>query len=88
MRFSLTVSYGLNSDSTLATVVSIPQVYSYVGSVPTVSHRAHKVGINTLSLDQDDVFVVENYQGTKYVVFKGTDPGNAANSYEVRIDLL
>lgn len=89
MRFTLTVSFGLkNSSGVLATISSVPQVYSYFGSVPTVSHRAHKVGINTSSLGQDDVFVVENYQGTKYIVFKGTDPGNAANSYEVRIDLL
>lgn len=89
MRFTLTVSYGLKTSSgTLATIASVPQVYSYFGSVPTVAHRAHQVGINTNSLGQDDVFVVENYQGTQYVVFKGTDPGNAANSYEVRIDLL
>lgn len=89
VKFTLTVSYGLQSSSgTLATITSIPQVYSYFGSVPTVAHRAHKVGINTISLEQDDVFVVENYQGTKYVVFKGTDPSNAASSYEVRIDLL
>ena len=89
IRFTMTVSYGLKTSSgTLATITSTPQVYSYFGSVPTVAHRAHKVGINTNSLEQDDVFVVENYQGTKYVVFKGTDPTNAANSYEVRIDLL
>lgn len=88
MRFILTVSYGLYNSSTNATISSIPQVYTYFGSVPTVAHRAHRVGINTTSLDQDDVFVVENYQGTRYVVFKGTDATNAANSYEVRIDLL
>lgn len=89
MRFTLKVSYGLkDSQGTLATITSTPRVYSYFGSVPTMAHRAHKIGINTTILDQDDVFVVENYQGTKYVVFKGTDPTNAANSYEVRIDLL
>lgn len=89
MRFTLTVSYGLKTSSgTLATIASVPQVYSYFGSVPTIAHRAHQVGINTNSLNQGDVFVVENYQGTQYVVFKGTDPSNAANSYEVRIDLL
>lgn len=89
MRFTFTVSYGLkNSDYQNATISSEPQVYTYFGSVPTVAHRAHRVGINTNSLGQDDVLVVENYQGTRYVVFRGTDATNAANSYEVRIDLL
>ena len=88
MRFTLTVSYGLQDSSTLATVVSVPQVYTYFGAVPTVAHRAHKVGINTNSLDQDDVLVVENYQGTKYVRFKGTDASNASKTYEITFDLL
>ena len=89
MRFTFTVSYGLKNNSyENVTISSEPQVYTYFGSVPTVAHRAHRVGINTNSLGQDDVLVVENYQGTRYVVFKGTDATNAANSYEVRIDLL
>lgn len=88
MRFTLTVSYTLVSGATTANVVSIPQVYTYFGAVPTVAHRAHKVGINTNSLDQDDVLVVENYQGTKYVRFKGTDASNASKTYEITFDLL
>ena len=87
-RFTLTVSYTLSSGTNLANVVSEPQVRTYFGSVPTVAHRAHKVGINTTTLDKDDVFVIENYQGSRYIVFKGTDVNNAANSYEVRVDLL
>ena len=88
MRFTLTISYTLVSGTTTANVVSIPQVYTYFGAVPTVAHRAHKVGINTTSLDQDDVLVVENYQGTKYVRFKGTDASNASKTYEITFDLL
>lgn len=88
MRFTLTVSYTLVSGTTTANVVSIPQVYTYFGAVPTMAHRAHKVGINTNSLDQDDVLVVENYQGTKYVRFKGTDASNASKTYEITFDLL
>lgn len=90
MRFTLTVSYTLvnSSSTTTANVVSIPQVYTYFGAVPTVAHRVHKVGINTTSLDQDDVLVVENYQGTKYVRFKGTDASNASKTYEITFDLL
>lgn len=88
MRFTLVVSYGLQNSSTLATVTSVPQVYTYFGAVPTVAHRAHKVGINTNALGQDDVLVVENYQGTRYVRFKGTDASNASQTYEITFDLL
>lgn len=88
MRFTLTVSYGLYDNSTNATVSSIPQVYTYFGAVPTVAHRAHRVGINTTSLGQDDVMVVENYQGTRYVRFKGTNASDASKTYEITFDLL
>lgn len=88
MRFTLVVSYGLQDSSTLATVTSVPQIYTYFGAVPTVAHRAHKVGINTNALGQDDVLVVENYQGTRYVRFKGTDASNASQTYEITFDLL
>lgn len=88
MRFTLTVSYGLYDNSTNATISSVPQVYTYFGKVPTVAHRAHKVGINTTSLGQDDVMVVENYQGTRYVRFKGTNTSDASKTYEITFDLL
>ena len=88
MKFVLTVSYGLQSEKVLANIVSAPQIYTYFGAVPTVAHRVHKVGINTTSLDQDDVLVVKNYQGTKYVRFKGTDASNASKTYEITFDLL
>lgn len=88
MKFTLTVSYGLKTSSTKATVVSLPQIYTYFGSVPTVAHRAHKVGINTTSLGIDDVLVIENYQGTKYIVLKGTSAEDASQSYEIRINLV
>lgn len=88
MRFTLTVSYGLQNSSTNATVTSIPQIYTYFGAVPTVAHRAHKVGINTNTLGQDDIMVIENYQGTRYVRFKGTDASNASQTYEITFDLL
>lgn len=90
MRFTLTVSYTLvnSSSTTTANVVSIPQIYTYFGVVPTVAHRVHKVGINTTSLDQDDVLVVENYQETRYVRLKGTDASDASKTYEITFDLL
>lgn len=90
MKFTLILSYGLNSSNEdgRAVISSSPQVYTFFGSVPTVAHRAHRVGINTNALGQDDVFVVENYQGSKYIVFKGTDAQNANKSYEIRINLV
>ena len=88
MRFTLIVSYGLQDSSTLATVVSVPQIYTYFGAVPTVAHRAHKVGINTNALGEQDVLVVENYQGTRYIRFKGTDAHDASQTYEITFDLL
>lgn len=88
MRFTLVVSYGLQDSSTLATVVSVPQIYTYFGAVPTVAHRAHKVGINTNALGEQDVLVVENYQGTRYIRFKGTDAHDASQTYEITFDLL
>lgn len=100
MRFTLTVPFGMQSPSTeategteateatVATISSAPNVFTYFGSVPTVAHRVHKVGINTTSLGPDDVMVIENYQGTKFVRFKGTDALDAAVTQEIVFDLL
>lgn len=93
-RFTLYVSYGLDSSNTdttfkgLAIVTSDTQTYVDVGSVPTLSHRSHRVGINTNSLSTNDVFVVENYSGSRYVKFRGTSTTNAGESYEITIDLI
>lgn len=83
IRFTLTVSYGLKTNSELATKKS-SQIYTYFGSVPTVAHRSHKVGINTTDLDADDVFVIEGYQQSKYVKFKGITNGQ---TYTITFDL-
>lgn len=90
VRFTLTISYSLKSNdpTELAVVTSTPQIYTYFGSVPTVAHRAHKVGINTDIFDEADVLVVENYQGARYIKFKGTDASNASKTYEITFDLL
>lgn len=90
IRFILTVSYGFDSskEDGLAIVSSVPTILSYFGSVPTMAHRKHKVGINTTSLKDEDVFVIENYQESRYVVFRGTDPLDASKTYEIKLDLL
>lgn len=77
MRFTLTVSYGLDSNNSdeffngLATISSVPQIVTYFGNVPTVSHRSHNVGINTNSMTDEDVLVIENYQNRKYIRLVG-----------------
>lgn len=78
MRFTLIVSYGLNSNNSdnLAIVTSSPQIYTHFGSVPTVSHRTHQVGINTNSFSSNDVLVVENYSTNYNVVLKGSGATN------------
>ena len=83
IRFTLTISYGLKTGSELATKSS-SQIYTYFGSVPTVAHRSHKVGINTTDLDVNDVFVIEGYQQSKYVKFKGITNGQ---TYTITFDL-
>lgn len=90
MRFTLIISYGLDNSKQdgLAVVTSTPQIFSYFGAVPTVAHRSHKVGINTTNFDNEEVFVVENYQGNRYIVFRGIDPINAEKTYQIKIDLL
>ena len=90
MKFTLVVSYGLDSSKQdgLAIVTSASQIFSYFGAVPTVAHRSHKVGINTTNFDNEEVFVVENYQGNRYIIFRGIDPINAEKTYQIKIDLL
>lgn len=77
VRFTLIVSYTING-----TLTSQPLVIPWSGDVPTVSHRAHKVGVNTNTFEKDEVLVIEPYQqAIRKVVLKG---GNSA----ITIDLI
>jgi hypothetical protein len=53
LRFTLFIAYAPG-----AYIQSLPQIVSYFGSVPTVSHRSHHVGINNTEFESDDVFVI------------------------------
>lgn len=64
LRFTLTVFYGN------ASTASLPLSTIFYGSVPTVSHRAHHIGINTNIFGNEDVLVVESYGNYKTVVLK------------------
>ena len=89
MRFTLTVSYGLDDNNNdnffkgLATISSVPQIITYFGNVPTVSHRSHNVGINTNSMTDEDVLVIENYQNRKYVKLVGI--GGTLNTITINL---
>ena len=57
-------------------------------TIPTVSHRAHRVGINTNSVDDESVFVVEDYGATrKKIKFIGSDSQDASIVYTIEFDL-
>lgn len=93
MRFTLYVSYALDSTRTVNPLKGLAflqtqKVFTYFGSVPTVSHRSHWVGINTNKKEDNEAFVVENYQNKQYVVFRGINPINAQDTYTITFDLL
>ena len=77
-RFTMVSSYGINTSNEedgnfkgLAIVSSSPQILTQFGTLPTVSHRAHHIGINTLSMSENDVLVIENYENRKFIILKG-----------------
>lgn len=82
LRFVLYVSYSTIADGSRVYVNSSPYVHTDFGSVPTVAHRYHKVGINTATLGNEDVFVIEDFNNNKYVIFKGS------SGKEIKIDLV
>jgi hypothetical protein len=53
-------------------------------AVPTVAHRVNAVGINTKTIQGDEVLVIENFKEKKYVILRGID-GSASG--EITIDL-
>lgn len=73
VRFTLSVSYGINSSNQLVYVNGTPQIYMQQGETPTVAHRSHCVGINTKDLADKDILVIQNYLGKRYVVLKNND---------------
>ena len=76
------VSYSTIANGSRVYVNSSPYVHTDFGSVPTVAHRYHKVGINTATLGNEDVFVIEDFNNNKYVIFKGS------SGKEIKIDLV
>lgn len=75
MRFTIITNYSEVSSGTPASMISDPFIDSYVGNIPTVSHRSHWVGINTNSPKSGEVFVVESYSGNSQVVLRYAPTG-------------
>lgn len=82
LRFVLYVSYSTIADGSRVYVNSSPYVHTDFGSVPTVAHRYHKVGINTATLEYEDVLVIEDFKDNKYVTLKGS------SGKIIKIDLI
>jgi hypothetical protein len=56
-------SYSIESES--------PTYLFYLGS-PTVSHRSHWVGINTIDIEEEEVFKISDFENRKNIVLIGT----------------
>lgn len=79
-RFTLFASYVYNGY-----IQSTPQFISYFGNLPTVSHRAHHVGINNNSFEDDDTFVISSYKNRNKIRFIGVD--SEGTEHQIIIDL-
>ena len=86
IQFIFTASYGLNlsKNENLATIESSPWGYSYFDTVPTVAHRANKIGVNTKIIGEDEVLVIENFKKQVKIVLKGA---TESNNNTIEIDL-
>ena len=80
LRFTLVIQPGPDSY-----VYSSSQVVSYFGNIPTVSHRAHRVGLNSSEFETEDVLVIRSYQNYKTIRLLGED--ESGTSREIIIDL-
>lgn len=67
--------------------IGLSPFYRYTESSPTVSHRAHHVGINFKDFAENDVFVIKNHSNRDEIrlIFESTDPSEA--NKEIKIDL-
>lgn len=88
IRISAQIPYAKNGDSHLLTV-SAPFVYLHFDSIPTVSYRPNRVGINT-KLEKDEsyssaVLVIESYEDYNKIIVRGQ---TELNQNEIVIDLV
>ena len=75
-----------NINNPASNIFSTTTVYVLYLNQPTMSHRAHWIGINTTANQDKDVFHVEQYNDRRYVRLSGFNEEQQAN-INVIIDL-
>ena len=69
IRITFEVSPGLEGDNSYF-LSSIPFSHVHFGEAPTVAHRAHRVGINTKTVEGTEVLVIESYGQYKDIILR------------------
>ena len=69
IRITFEVSPGLEGGNPYF-LSSIPFSHVHFGEAPTVAHRAHRVGINTKTVEGTEVLVIESYGQYKDVILR------------------
>lgn len=67
-KFYLKIKLVIQTDSTGTTVSNFTPVYVFLAGIPTMSHRAHWIGINSTDNDSDTVFQVYRFSDSKYKI--------------------
>jgi hypothetical protein len=85
-------NYGNIGDYTKYNIVSTTtEIITYYADMPTVSHRAHHVGINTNNFDdlnENEVLVISDFMEREKIVLVGTDTSTGeAQEYRITIYL-
>ena len=98
-RIVLLTGFGISTenyedigDYTKYNVVSTTtEIVTYYANAPTVSHRAHHVGINTNNFndtDNDEILIISDFMNRKKIILVGTDTSTGeAKEYRITIDL-
>ena len=88
VRFRIRVAHSISGGDDTAGwsyVYSSYQSQTIFMAVPTVAHRVNSVGINTKTVSEDQVLLIENFKGKRYVVLKGVD---GTTTGTITIDLV
>lgn len=80
VRISLKIAYTLENGQQKF-ISSAPVIYSHFDDAPTVSHRAHRVGINTKAIDEGGVLVIQSYGEYNKIIIRYDE------SHQIAIDI-
>ena len=88
VRFRIRVAHSISGGDDTAGwsyVYSSYQSQTIFMAVPTVAHRVNSVGVNTKTVGEDQVLLIENFEKKRYVVLKGVD---GTTTGTITIDLV